>query len=384
MRWSVLALGVFVSCGSSQTPRETALAPTESPQERVEPSTAAPPLPRASAAPATPQAEAGQAEPVAEAEWFAGTTFPPPPIAPPHERSRQDGDGQWQPLGSSESGDRLAEGTRVAYRTVIHPHVVSRWAKLTVVAIDLSGVRVGYVPGKADVESLKALGGSPPAPSERVGVVPDNQREALLVVFNGGFKPRHGRWGMRAGGTTLLPPRDEGCTVAVDQRGLVRVASWERLSQRESEPVSFRQTPPCLTQDGAIHPLLAQHNERPWSGFDPKRKTRRRSAVGVDASGRVLFYGLGEEMDPRVLAQGMLYAGAVNSAELDINWSWTRFLLFGQTRAGGLGVTSTLIDPMVFQPGEYLKRDAARDFFFLTRRSTPNQASSGAGGADRP
>lgn len=366
MRCFVLALGLCVSCGSPPAPHDT---PPKSSEQR--PSSGAMPVAAASLQqerppPAPPETEQPKAPP--PAPLFAGTSFPPPAIAPPHERSRQQGDGQWQPLGKRESGDRLAEGDPVAYRTVIHPHEVSRWAKLTVVAIDLRHVRVGYVPGRADVESLKALGGSSIPLPESAGVLPEVERDELLVIFNGGFQPRHGRWGMRAWNMTLLPARDDGCTVAIDGRGLVTVGDWPRLKPRESELVAFRQTPPCLTLDGEIHPLLARHNERPWGGFDPNRKTRRRSAVGVDASGRVLFYAIGEEMDPRVLAQGMAYAGAVNSAELDINWSWTRFLVFGQTDSRELAVTSTLIDPMVFQPGEYLKISAARDFFFLSRR----------------
>ncbi len=254
--------------------------------------------------------------------------------------------------------------------TELHPHPVSRWAKLTVVAVDLGRVRTGYVPGAEDVQELESRGGTAPPKGFSAGLVPNGLHDSLLAVFNGGFKPRHGRWGMRAEHLTLLPLRDGGCTVAIDDAGLVSVGPWPALRARESEFVAFRQTPPCLVLDGKLHPLLEARNERPWAGFDPKRKTRRRSAVGVDATGRVLFYGIGEEMEPRVLALGMSYVGAVNAAELDINWSWTRFLLFGTTdQDTELHVTSTLIPQMVHRQHGYVHDAAARGFFFLADRA---------------
>jgi hypothetical protein len=124
-----------------------------------------------------------------------------------------------------------------------------------------------------------------------------------------------------------------------------------------------------LLEAGELHEKLAAFNERPWGGFDPKRKTRRRSALGVDVSGRTLFYGIGEEVGPRVLAEGMRYAGAHFAAELDINWSWTRFLMFGQsTTKPGLKVTSTLIPKMVHQDRQYVEKTSARGFFYVTGR----------------
>lgn len=171
----------------------------------------------------------------------------------------------------------------------------------------------------------------------------------------------------------MLAARDEGCTVGIDDKGLVIVAPWPELAARESELVAFRQTPPCLVSGGELHPQLEQHNERAWGGFDPKRKTRRRSALGLDQSGRVLFYGIGEEMGPRVLALGMRYAGAVNAAQLDINWSWTRFLIFGDPSEDGSSaapeVTATLIPETVHDKRGYVDRPSARDFFYLLRRS---------------
>jgi hypothetical protein len=172
---------------------------------------------------------------------------------------------------------------------------------------------------------------------------------------------------MMVGGKVLVPPREEGCTVALYQGGGVRIGSWPALAGDVPDLRAYRQIPPCMVEGGALHPLLEAHNERPWGGRDPKRKTRRRSSIGLDASGRVLLYGFGVEVGPELLARGMKHAGAVALAELDINWSWTRFLLFGESD-GKLRATSTLVPKMTHTKRSYVERRDERDFFYLVRR----------------
>lgn len=302
----------------------------------------------------------------APANRFGETPFPPPDIPPPHERSAEPGDGVWRALGAP--GERARSEPPLMMTTVIHPHKVSKWAKLIVAVMDQSRLEIRYMPGQSDVEEIAKLTGTKldGVPSGRV---PEERLDRLLAVFNGGFKPRHGRWGMKSSDRVLLEPREEGCTVAVDATATVSVADWSSLSGRADELIQFRQTPPCLVVAGRLHEKLDAFDERPWGGFDPKRKTRRRSALGVDPSGRWLFYAIGEEMGPRVLAQGMSYIGAEFAAELDINWSWTRFLLFSETEAEpGLLVTSTLIPKMVHRDRQYVSKPAARGFFYVTTR----------------
>ena len=70
--------------------------------------------------------------------------------------------------------------------------------------------------------------------------------------------------------------------------------------------------------------------------------------VAEKASGRTLFYGMGEWMSARGLAESMKAAGAENAAEIDINWSYTRFLFFGHPAPGDpLQVTSALVPKSV-------------------------------------
>ncbi|MBN2197163.1 MAG: phosphodiester glycosidase family protein [Polyangiaceae bacterium] len=321
-------------------------------------------LPHPTATPGTVLAPGSAAVPPPRPSATSTVPFPPAAVAPPHTASAQPGDGTWTPLGDPERGERLSELPHVAFATTIHPHRVSRWKKLSVVAIDQSRVRVAFVPGTEDVsEAAVAAAGLTCKP----GLVAEGDLPTVLFIHNGGFKPRHGHWGMMVDGATLVPPRPEGCTVAVRDDGRVTIGTYARLVPELGTIKSFRQTPPCLVEAGTIHPRLAARDERPWGGHNPKDVTRRRSAVGIDRTGHVLFYGMGEELEPSELAVAMETAGAVSAAELDINWSWTRFLVVGR-RGTTPEITSTLIPQMVHERGAYLTRPAARDFFYVVRR----------------
>jgi len=305
-----------------------------------------------------PDASAG----AAAADRFPGTSFPPADFTPPHDRSAKPGDGSWRRLGDAGAGDRAAEGRAALYVTSVHPHPVSRFEVVVVAAMDLRHLDLHFLPGKDDpgVAELE------PA----AGLVPTVERDRLLVAFNGGFLPRHGRWGMMVQGKALVPPREEGCTIGLYRDGTVRIRPWSALKPTVQDMGAYRQTPPCLIDAGKLHPQLEAHNERPWGGRDPNRKTRRRSALGISADGRSLLYGMGTEVGPEMLARAMAYAGAADAVQLDINWSWTRYLLYGRRAAGEpLRVTSTLIPKMTHGSRAYLKKPGHRDFFYMLRRA---------------
>ncbi len=288
-------------------------------------------------------------------------SFPPTNFAPPFERSAQEGDGVWSPLGSEEEP--------VMVRTVVHPHEASRFLSVHVVAIDLERLALHYMPGSDDMGNATL-----PDPLEP-GRIPRAHLPGLVAAFNGGFMPRHGRWGMKAAGVVIVPPRETGCTVALLEPNAgagtvttVAVAPWPRLAAHEPRAAYYRQTPPCLLDEGELHPQLLQGNEKPWGGFNRNLVTRRRSAVGLDATGKTLFYAVGIEVGPRLLAEGLRYAGARQAAELDINDNWTRFALFQiDAAAGEPRVATMLLDDMVKQKSGYVARPSARDFFYLRR-----------------
>jgi hypothetical protein len=349
-----LAPLLFGGCGASEsrpTPPAPAAPPSATTPVRPVASPASSPVPAASSAAPAPEPP----------DPFEGTVFPPRDFEPPHAVSAKQGDGHWVRLGSADSGDRAAQDPAVMVRTVVHPHPISKFIDVTIAAIDLKHVALHLVAGTDDPDVGK-LG-----PDYHVGLVAPGDLRNVLAVFNGGFMPQHGGWGMMVEGQTLVSPRDIGCTVGLLQDGSVRIGSWTALSGTPMR--SYRQTPPCLLERGAVHPDLQAGKDRPWAGKNPKLVTRRRSSIGLDASGRTLFFGMGEEADPKLLAEALKAAGATDAAQLDINWTWTRFLLLGQPRAGApLQVTSTLIPKMVHRKRGYVEETQPRDFFYLARR----------------
>lgn len=331
----------------------------EPPETEARPSPTAAPPTTAEPKP-TPEPEVDA--PAAEAAPPPRTPFPPADFDPPHARSAQPGDGKWTRLGDAQRGDRAAEGEPVMFRTTVHPHPISKWITVTVAAIDLQRAAFHLVAGTDDP--------SKDAPAElRTGLVAPEHQDSLLAVMNGGWKASHGRWGVMLGGHTFLAPRKEGCTIAIYRDGMLRIRPWPAIAPEVEKLEAYRQTPPCLLEGGELHALLKAGNERPWGGNVPNEKTRRRSALGVDASGRILFYGFGDEAGAKLLAEGLRIAGAVEAAETDINYSWTRFLLFGKPKPDAkLQVTSTLVPKMVHQKTGYVERAAPRDFFYVRRR----------------
>jgi hypothetical protein len=245
---------------------------------------------------------------------------------------------------------------------VLHPHRKSRFQKLTVAAFDLASLRLSHRPGVQDVKDMKM-----DQLVDRAGLVPQHEQGSLFAVFNGGFQPRHGRFGMLSLDTQIIPPRDDACTVAIFEGGTIRIAPWPQINAAEEKPTTYRQTPPCLVVAGEIHPRLQKGDLGKWAGQNEKRRTRRRSAVGLSEDGRTLFFAVGQETEADVLAAGLRHAGAFAAAQLDINWNWTRLFLFAPVDGEATSLGS-LEEDMAKDRGEYVRRPGARGFFYLTRR----------------
>jgi hypothetical protein len=287
------------------------------------------------------------------------TAFPPERVAPPSQHSAKAGDGIWIPVGDTRSEGARREAPTIV-QTTIHPHPISRFLSVALVAFDLIALELEWMPG-ADDPRVAEL------PRDKAaGLVPLEAQRRLVAIMNGGWQPRHGRWGMMTHGLELVPARSEGCTVALQRDGRVSIAPWALLGSDVEQLRAYRQTPPCLLHDSTLHPELLENRERRWGGHDPKRKTRRRSAIGIDSSGSVLFFAVGVEVGPRLLAEALGHAGAVSAAELDINWNWTRLWFYEDSEAKAQPrVTSTLLPGMKPSPSEYIRHPSARDFFYL-------------------
>ncbi len=290
---------------------------------------------------------------------LSGPPFPPPAFVPPHPRSAAPGDGVYTLV---EEG--AAAGTGAIARTMVHPLPFRKDAFVVVLAIDLR--RVDLVPMAGTEEPVSTT-----VPAEhRPGLVPAAEFPLLIAAFNGGFLSKHGQFGMRVNGEDFAPPREDSCTVAFLDDGSLRIATHQTLATLAVRLRSFRQTPPCLSEGGVLDARLAHEDTaRLWGAAIGGKREIRRTALGLDATGRTLFFGLGDWIWARDLALAMKSAGATDVAELDINWSYTRFLLYDL--ATPPNVVSTLIDKVEYTKGGYITKPASRDFFYLRRKSKP-------------
>jgi len=315
---------------------------------------AAPPPP--SALPAA--VAAGAAPPIASAAP-AEAGFPPPAFAAPVAAVAAEGDGAW-----IAAGDHAGNQPALIYKSVVHPDPKRGFAAVAVVAIDLKRVDLRLVAGKQEPESNKV-------PSERrPGVIPKEAFPDLVAAFNGGFKAVHGHWGMMLGGETYVVPRAIGCTVAMYKDGALRIGAWPTVKDDEPKMAYYRQTPPCLLEQGKVHVALeTTEYSKNWGATVSGETVIRRSAIGVDKSGRVLFYALGEAMTAQALARAMRAVGAASAAQLDVNYSYPRFLFFERdTGEETPHVSSPIIPGIKYQKTEYVGGPEIRDFFYVARR----------------
>jgi hypothetical protein len=301
------------------------------------------------------------AEPEPPPEVDAGTAanFRPANVGPYSTKWFAPGDGEWVKVPDPRHPDAPA----LLYKTLLHPDVYRSWADLFVVAASLDSAllhaRAGTGEPKADV-------GTPAV--ARTGRVPPEELPLLLAAFNGGFMAEHGHYGMRVDGVNLLKPKPKSCTVVGYSNGTVEIATWDNVSSSDPRMRWFRQTPACMYENNVMHVGLRHPETRQWGATLDGDTVIRRSAIGLDASRRVLYVGISNNTTARALAEGMHHAGAVDVAQLDVNWSYPKFLLYRLNDKGELQAEAP-VDGFEFHPGEYVSKSAFRDFFYLTRKS---------------
>lgn len=271
------------------------------------------------------------------------------------------GDGEW--LGIIDPR-RPSEPPR-SFKTLLHPDKGRSWAEVFVVAIDLR-----------QVELLPVLGSQEPQPDSdeakavaRDGKIPVDKHATLLAAFNGGFMTEHGGYGMKVAGVMIAKPKPRGCAIAAYKDGSLRVASWSELSASEPDMVWFRQTPECMYEKDKLHTgLQAGAGLKKWGATLDGETVIRRSAVGLNADRSVLYVAITNHTSARVLADGMHHAGASDIAQLDVNWSYPKFVTFEPIAHTEVLHPVPLAPGFEFSDDEYLRKKEKRDFFFLVRR----------------
>ena len=278
------------------------------------------------------------------------------------------GDGEW--LGIVDP--RHAGEPPRMFKTLLHPDKGRSWAEVFVVAIDMKQVVLYPVVGtqepQPDSEEAKHY--------VREGKIPVDRQGELIAAFNGGFMTEHGGYGMKVDGVTIAKPKPHACAIAFYKDESLRVGSWQELSSGEGDMLWFRQTPECMWEHDQLHAgLLAGAGLKKWGATVDGETVIRRSAIGLNADRSVLYIAITNHTSARVLAEGLHHAGASDVAQLDVNWSYPKFVTFEPIGH------STVLHPVPLAPGfeysddEYLRKKEKRDFFYILRKD-PRPAPS--------
>lgn len=293
--------------------------------------------------------------------------FAPKHVGPVHASWSAPGDGQWVPIAVPD----VPSAAPHMYKTLLHPDKNRSWAEVFVVAMDLRRIDLHLVPGtKEPIATEEAAMGV-----ERPGVIPEAEHGRVLAAFNGGFKTEHGRYGMRVGGVTYIAPRNDVCALALYNDGSIRIGSWPNLAASEESMSFWRQTPACMYEDGELHPNLRAGAEKKWGSTLDGETVIRRSAIGVDAAGTTLYMAISNHTTALAIATGMHHAGAASVAQLDVNFSYPKFVLY-EKKTGPDGTVNplrqavALADGFEYSPDEFIRQPARRDFFYITPKET--------------
>jgi hypothetical protein len=285
--------------------------------------------------------------------------FRPEDVGPALQSWSAPGDGQWVPMPS----DVLPGQPARMWKTLIHPDKSRSWAEVFVVALDLRQLDVHLVAGRKEPVATE----EPAMNLERPGTIPEADRGRALAAFNGGFKTEHGGYGMRLSGVTYVKAKPKTCTVARYGDRSMKVASWESVQATEPDMLWWRQAPNCMVLDGKVHPLLMDGYEKNWGAQLDGKTVIRRSAIGMDATNQILFVSITNHTTARVLAEGMRHVGARTVAQLDVNFSFPKFVTF-EPNAEQTRVAIALAEGFEFGEDEFIRARHARDFFYVTPR----------------
>ncbi len=281
--------------------------------------------------------------------------FRPADVGPMHQSWSAPGDGEWVPI--------LTRGVREPFmwKTLLHPDESRSWAELFVVALDLERLDVRLVAGSKEPQANNKAAET----YQRLAKIPEPEQASVLAAFNGGFMTEHGGWGMFTDGVGLVTPRDNGCALVAYKDGSFKIGTFSTLRATVPEAVWYRQGPECMAENGKLHPGLLASHVRKWGATLDGETVIRRSAVGLDATGKILFFAITNHTTAPVLARGMLHIGAPTVLQMDVNWSYPKFVLFEKDDPDGKLKALALAPGFEFSDDEYLRKRSIRDFFYV-------------------
>jgi hypothetical protein len=321
----------------------------------------------ASSAAAAPGA-APSAVPTAASAASVPAPFHLEAVGAVHTNWAAPGDGEWLPMPDV---DHPNDPIRM-YKTLLHPDKQRSWAELFVVALDIKSVRIELVPGRREPEATEEAAKT----LERPGRIPEEHEADVIAAFNGGFMTQHGNYGMKLGDVLIVGPQPSVCTVARYRDGSMSVASWPLIKERESEMLWWRQTPNCMYESGQLNAFLKEGRVKKWGATLDGETVIRRSAIGISADNQVLFVGISNHTTAPAIALGMQHAGSVTVAQLDINYSYPKFVTFEKSPESGKRIAIALASGFEFSENEFIRKGALRDFFYVLPRDPSSSIST--------
>jgi hypothetical protein len=297
------------------------------------------------------------------------------PIQPPYPEVAADADGVWVPVPDPEHPAEPA----LMHATLIHPDRERGYAELFVVALPSAAILLRPAPGSEEPASDNPRAATLPSR----GLIPARTRERLLAAFNGGFRAEHGRHGMMVDGVTLLPARADMCTVAGYADGTLQIGTYSRLRALAEKPRWYRQSPRCMVEDGVLNARLRDPNAKGWGATLDGDTIIRRSAIALSRDRATLYVAVSNYTSARSLALGMQAVGGWSVAQLDVNKSFPKFVLFPRDARGARHAES-LFEGFMYQPHEMLDEPSQRDFFYVLRRDGEERAQTRASSTKQP
>jgi hypothetical protein len=122
-----------------------------------------------------------------------------------------------------------------------------------------------------------------------------------------------------------------------------------------------------MVEGGQLHAGLRDPDAHGWGSTIDGKTVIRRSAIALSADGSVLYVAVSNYTSARALALGMQAAGGHDVAQLDVNFSFPKFLLFPRDHAG-VRHAASLFKGFLFEPNEMIDQADPRDFFYVVRR----------------
>jgi hypothetical protein len=240
---------------------------------------------------------------------------------------------------------------------MVHPDPAYPWVVAAVARFDQDQLSARLIAGTSQPEETSR----PDA-----GRIPEALWPRLVAAFNSGFKMADARGGFYEDHRTVVPLRQGAASLVIDETGRVSVDQWGRDRVLDSQVAAVRQNLTLIVDHGQVVPGLDDNVGQRWGRAHNQRQYTWRSAVGVDATGR-LYYVAGDQLTLASLARAIEDTGAVRAMELDIHPYAVHLFTYRHMSGIARPQPSPLLDIMCGSWTRYLRSDQ-RDFVVLVAR----------------